>query len=155
MKGRGWRTRKGGKRRRRTESKRQNCKEGFTTLHLPPLSLSCGVSVKTNNHNKLLAIRRNKFYRKSRRSDQIRSKERERQMGKSAVKARRGPQLFSSHTIFGDDVIIHKKKKIEKEKCVCASGSTRTKGRGRRWEEKEGRQGEGEMLEMKTSEIKR
>lgn len=80
-------------------------------------------------------------------------RERERQMGKSVVKARRGPQLFSSPTIFGDDVIIHKKK-IEKEKCVCASGSTRTKGRGRRWEEKEGRQGEGEMLEMKTSEIK-
>ena len=46
----------------------------------------------------------------------------------SVVKARRGPQPFSSPTIFGDDVIIHKK--IEKEKCVCASGSTRAKVRG-------------------------
>lgn len=54
---------------------------------------------------------------------------RERQMWKtSVVKARQGPQLFSSPTIFGDDVIIHKK--IEKEKCVCASGSTRAKARG-------------------------
>lgn len=52
---------------------------------------------------------------------------------RSVVKARRGPQLFSSPTIFRDDVIIHKKK-IEKEKCVCASGSARAKGRGGRWE---------------------
>lgn len=34
--------------------------------------------------------------------------ERERE---SVVKARQGPQPFSSPTIFGDDVIIHKKKK--------------------------------------------
>lgn len=36
------------------------------------------------------------------------------------VKARQGPQPFSSPTIFGDDVIIHEKKKKKKKKNVSA-----------------------------------
>lgn len=59
---------------------------------------------------------------------------------RSVVKARRGLQPFSSPTIFGDDVIIHKKKK-KIEKCVCASGSTiaekKGEGASRRREDRE------------------
>lgn len=92
---------KGGKKDREGQKVRDRiARKGSRLFILPPLSLSCGVSVKTNNHNKLLAVRRNKFYRKSRRSDQIRSKERETNGEERCQSQTRPAALFLSHNFW-------------------------------------------------------
>lgn len=96
--------------------------------HLPPLSAplwQCFVKQRqkkkkaaTSHPNDLYTKQHNSFT-KNHVAAANSGPARERDMWKmSVVKARRGPQPFSSPTIFGDDVIIHKKNR-KRKMCLC------------------------------------